>query len=54
VRALQALTPAINRFFDEVLVMADDPALRRNRLALVQAIAKLPSGIADLSRLEGF
>ncbi len=51
---LQKMTPAITRFFDEVLVMADDPSERRNRLALVQHIADLATGIADLSRLEGF
>ncbi len=48
------LIPSINKFFDEVLVMAEDEALRSNRLALVGQIANLSSGIADLSKLEGF
>jgi glycyl-tRNA synthetase beta subunit len=48
------LIPSINRFFDGVLVMADDPRLRQNRLGLLQRIASLASGVADLSRLEGF
>ena len=48
------LLPAINNFFDEVLVMDEDQALRKNRLALVGQIAGLAEGIADLSRLEGF
>jgi glycyl-tRNA synthetase len=48
------LVPSINLFFDKVLVMAEDPAIRANRLALVQQIAGLSSGLADLSRLEGF
>lgn len=48
------LVPSINLFFDKVLVMAEDPAIRANRLALVQQVAKLSSGLADLSRLEGF
>ncbi len=48
------LIPAINTFFDEVLVMAEDDVLRQNRLALVGQIANLSSGIADLSKLEGF
>ncbi|NPV09599.1 MAG: glycine--tRNA ligase subunit beta [Anaerolineae bacterium] len=52
--ALEKLVPAINRFFDDVLVMAEDPEVRRNRLALVQHISALADGIADLSRLEGF
>ncbi|PIZ26054.1 MAG: glycine--tRNA ligase subunit beta, partial [Chloroflexi bacterium CG_4_10_14_0_8_um_filter_57_5] len=48
------LIPAINAFFDKVLVMAEDEALRANRLALVGQIANLSNGIADLSKLEGF
>jgi glycyl-tRNA synthetase beta subunit len=36
------------------MVMADDPALRENRLALLQHIAALAEGIVDLSHLEGF
>jgi glycyl-tRNA synthetase len=48
------LIPAINTFFDTVLVMAEDESFRRNRLALVGQIANLSRGIADLSKLEGF
>ena len=44
----------INTFFDEVMVMDEDPVLRGARLALVQRIASLSDGVADLSRLEGF
>lgn len=51
---VEKLIPAINTFFDKVLVMADDPAVRQNRLALVGQIANLSDGIADLSKLEGF
>jgi glycyl-tRNA synthetase len=51
---LWLLQGPINRFFTEVLVMADDPAVRQARLALVQRIAALPDGIADLSQLQGF
>lgn len=53
-RALQSLVDPINRFFDEVLVMSEDASLREARLALVQAIAALPDGIADLSKMQGF
>ena len=55
-----AFTPIIgpiDRFFDRgsgVMVMAEDPSLRENRLALLQHIAALAHGIADLSVLEGF
>jgi glycyl-tRNA synthetase len=52
--ALQALTDPINLFFDQVLVMAEEEELRQTRLALIQAIAALPDGIADLSLMQGF
>jgi glycyl-tRNA synthetase len=52
--AIGSLVPAINAFFDEVLVMDQDRALRENRLGLVQAIASLTDRVADLSYLEGF
>ncbi len=52
--ALWPMIPAINRFFDDVLVMHEDRALRENRLGLLQAIWGLSRGIVDLSRLEGF
>jgi glycyl-tRNA synthetase len=48
------MIPTINRFFDRVLVMADDEVVRKNRLGLVQGIAALADGVADMSRLEGF
>ena len=46
--------PVINRFFDAVMVMADDPAVRANRLGLLQRMAALTNGTMDLSKLEGF
>ncbi len=52
--AFLPMIPAINRFFDAVLVMAEDPAVRQNRLGLLQRIAALAQGVADFSRLEGF
>jgi glycyl-tRNA synthetase len=48
------LVPHIQQFFDEVLVMAEDEALRQARLALLQRVAALADGIVDLRRLEGF
>ncbi|MBN1935507.1 MAG: glycine--tRNA ligase subunit beta [Anaerolineae bacterium] len=53
-RAIQKLVPDINAFFDTVLVMDPDPAVRQNRLALVQSVAALTEGVVDLSLLEGF
>jgi len=35
-------------------VMDPDPAVRQNRLALLQQLAALAEGIVDLSKLEGF
>jgi glycyl-tRNA synthetase len=52
--AFLPMIPAINRFFEGVLVMVDDTRIRENRLGLLQRIAALAAGTADLSKLEGF
>jgi glycyl-tRNA synthetase len=52
--ALLPMIPVINRFFDEVLVMTDDPRQRNTRLGLLQRLSALADGVADMSRLEGF
>jgi glycyl-tRNA synthetase len=52
--AFTPLIPAITRFFDEVLVMDEDAKVRENRLGLLQKIAGMAKGVAELSRLEGF
>ena len=54
VAALRRLEPAITRLFDAVLIMDDDPTVRENRLALLQRVAGLAGGVAELSGLEGF
>ena len=51
---LDQLRDQINRFFDIVLVMAEDEELRNARLSLLQRIAALPEHLADLTLLEGF
>jgi len=48
------LIPAINAFFEEVMVMDENPRIRENRLGLLQKIAAMSKGVADLSKLEGF
>jgi glycyl-tRNA synthetase beta chain len=48
---LAQLRPAVDAFFDQVLVMDEDPLLRANRLALLAQLRGLFAGIADLSRL---
>jgi glycyl-tRNA synthetase len=51
---LLALQGPIHDYFENVLVNAEDEAVRQARLALVQRVAGLPGGVADLSRLQGF
>ena len=41
----------VDRFFEDVMVIADDPALRRNRLALLGQLHRAMNRVADLSRL---
>ncbi|MGB9072297.1 MAG: glycine--tRNA ligase subunit beta [Terriglobales bacterium] len=45
------LRPAIDRFFDKVMVMVEDDNLRANRLALLQTVVKEFSTIADFSEI---
>ncbi|MBN1147954.1 MAG: glycine--tRNA ligase subunit beta, partial [Anaerolineales bacterium] len=52
--AFLPMIPAVNLFFDKVLVMTEEQRLRENRLGLVQRVAALADGAADMSRLEGF
>ncbi|EMR12653.1 glycyl-tRNA ligase subunit beta [Methylophaga lonarensis MPL] len=49
---LATLRTTIDSFFDEVMVMADDPAIRRNRLALLNRLRALFLGVADISSLQ--
>src|ERR1035438_2842233 len=46
-----SLRPLLDRFFDEVMVMVDDPQIRANRLALLSRIYKGFSTIADFSEI---
>ena len=48
---LATLQPAIDAFFDDVLVMAEEPVLRANRLALLNKIGQNIYAIADLTKL---
>lgn len=49
---LATLRPAVDEFFDQVMVMADDAALRKNRLALLNKLSELFMHVADLSKLQ--
>jgi glycyl-tRNA synthetase beta chain len=48
---LETLTEPVNRFFDAVLVMAPDEAIRRNRLLLLAGVDALYRIIGDFSKL---
>ena len=50
---LAQLRPAVDAFFDQVMVMDEDPELRANRLGLLAQLQGLFAGVADLSRLPG-
>jgi glycyl-tRNA synthetase beta chain len=52
-QSLAVLRKAVDDFFDSVMVMAEDPALRANRLALLRRLQSLFMHAADLSRLPG-
>jgi glycyl-tRNA synthetase beta chain len=50
-RALASARGVVDRFFDDVMVMADDRALRANRLALLRGLAEAMNQVADISKL---
>ena len=49
---LAHLRESVDRFFDDVMVMVDDDALKNNRLALLENLRQLFLQVADLSRLQ--
>ncbi len=49
--AIAALRDPIDAFFDGVMVMDEDEAVRRNRLALLTRVAALVAPIADFSKI---
>ena len=51
-RRLAGLRDSVDAFFDGVMVMADDPVLRRNRLGLLAIVEGLFLDIADISKLQ--
>ncbi len=51
--ALAALRAPVDRFFDDILVNAEDPALRMNRLRLLAEIREATHAIADFSKIAG-
>ncbi len=51
--SLSTLRTAIDAFFDKVTVNADDPAIRKNRLRLLNEFRRTVHQIADLSKIAG-
>jgi len=49
---IASLRGPVDAFFDGVMVMAEDPRLRANRLALLERIAALFSLFADFSKIS--
>ncbi|MBI4827818.1 MAG: glycine--tRNA ligase subunit beta [Nitrospinae bacterium] len=49
---IAGLRGAVDRLFDSVMVMADDPKVRENRLNLLASLTALLGAIADFSRVE--
>lgn len=52
-RALAELRPAVDAFFDKILVNADDPNIRENRLKLLSEIRAATTTVADFSKIAG-
>ncbi len=50
-RALASAKPVVDRYFDDVMVMAEDPAVRANRLALLRGVAQTMNRVADIGKL---
>jgi glycyl-tRNA synthetase beta chain len=51
-RQLATLAPAVDAFFDKVMVMADDPDIRANRLAVLADLRRRFLSIADIGLLQ--
>ncbi len=50
-KALATAKPVVDRYFDDVMVMADDAAVRANRLALLSGVSATMNRVADISKL---
>jgi glycyl-tRNA synthetase beta chain len=50
-RALAGVRKEVDTFFDQVMVMTDEPVIRNNRLALLAQLEALMNRVADISKL---
>ena len=53
-KSLVALKPFIDDFFNNVMVMAEDKAIRKNRAALLNELGRLMNQVADISKLAAW
>ena len=51
-RSVATLKPAVDAFFDGVMVMAEDARVRANRLALMRRVASLFADLADFRKIQ--
>lgn len=52
-RAMAKLRAPVDAFFEAVMVNADDPAIRQNRLALLAALRRVTRQVADFGKISG-
>lgn len=50
-QSFAALAPELERFFDEVMVMVDDEAVRKNRMSLLRRVGSAVGRIADVTKI---
>ena len=50
---LAGVRSEVDTFFNEVMVMADEPIIRNNRLMLLNELGTLMNQVADISKLAG-
>lgn len=50
---LAGVRAEVDRFFEEVMVMAEEPLIRNNRLMLLKSLGNLMNQVADISKLAG-
>jgi glycyl-tRNA synthetase beta chain len=51
---LATISPQVDTFFNDVMVMADEPALRANRIALLGMLHEILNQVADISKLAAY
>jgi glycyl-tRNA synthetase beta chain len=50
-RSFATLAPALESFFDDVMVMVDDEAIRKNRMSLLRKVGSSVAKIADVTKI---